>query len=145
MGRALRPIDRIVTEAEGLTAERLGPVLLPLGARSEALSDNEIGHLVTALNGMMARLSAAFAGQRQFTADASHELRTPLTILRGEFEVALSRERAASEYRRTLESGLEEVGRMTRIVESLSLLARGDAGPTPARAPPSPWTRWRRR
>ena len=124
MGRALRPIDRIVTEAEGLTAERLGPVLLS----QRALSDNEIGHLVAALNGMLARLSAAFAGQRQFTADASHELRTPLTILRGEFEVALSRERAASEYRRTLVSGLEEVERMARIVESLGVLARGDAG-----------------
>jgi len=125
VGRALSPIDRIVTEAEGLTADRIGPVLLS----RRALSDNEIGHLVAALNGMLARLSAAFTGQRQFTADASHELRTPLTILRGEFEVVLSRERAASEYRRTLESGLEEVQRMTRIVESLSFLARGDAGP----------------
>ena len=130
VGRALSPIDRIVTEAEGLTADRLGPVLLS----RRALSDNEIGHLVTALNGMMTRLSAAFAGQRQFTADASHELRTPLTILRGEFEVALSRERAASEYRRTLASGLEEVQRMTRIVESLGELARGDASPARPRA-----------
>jgi len=125
VGRALSPIDRIATEAEALTADRIGPVLLS----RRALSDNEIGHLVAALNAMLARLSAAFTGQRQFTADASHELRTPLTILRGEFEVALSRERAASEYRRTLESGLEEVQRMTRIVESLSFLARGDAGP----------------
>lgn len=133
VGRALRPIDRIVTEAEGLTADRLSPVLLLPGP----LSDNEIGHLVTALNGMMTRLSAAFAGQRQFTADASHELRTPLTILRGEFEVALSRERAASDYRRTLESGLEEVQRMTRIVESLSFLARGDAGPARSSVPVS--------
>ncbi len=125
VGRALRPIDHIVTEAETLTAERLGPVLLSRHAHS----DDEIGHLVTALNGMLARLSAAFTGQRQFTADASHELRTPLTILRGEFELALSRERAAPEYRRTLESGLEEVLRMARIVESLGFLARGDAGP----------------
>ena len=125
VGRALHPIDRIVSEAERLTADRLSPVLLS----RRSLSDNEIGHLVTALNGMLARLSAAFTGQRQFTADASHEMRTPLTILRGEFELALSRERTASDYRRTLESGLEEVLRMARIVESLSFLARGDAGP----------------
>ena len=125
VGRALRPIDRIVSEAEALTADRLGPVLLS----RRAPSDDEVGHLITALNGMMTRLSAAFTGQRQFTADASHELRTPLTILRGEFELALSRERMAPEYRRTLESGLEEVLRMARIVESLGFLARGDAGP----------------
>ena len=124
VGRALRPIDRIVSEAEALTADRLGPVLLS----RRALSDDEVGHLVTALNGMMTRLSAAFTGQRQFTADASHELRTPLTILRGEFELALSRGRTAPEYRRTLESGLEEISRMTRVVESLGFLARGDAG-----------------
>ncbi len=133
VGRALRPIDRIVTEAEALTADRLGPVLLS----RRALSDDEIGHLVAALNGMLARLSAAFTGQRQFTADASHELRTPLTILRGEFELALSRERTAPEYRGTLESGLEEVLRMARIVESLGFLARGDAGPVRPRAPVS--------
>lgn len=133
VGRALRPIDGIVSEAEALTADRLGAALL--GRRAH--SDDEIGHLVTALNGMMTRLSVAFAGQRQFTADASHELRTPLTILRGEFELALSRARAAPEYRRTLESGLEEVLRMARIVESLGLLARGDAGPARPHVPVS--------
>ena len=133
VGRALHPIDHIVTEAEGLTADSLSPVLL----HPRSLSDNEIGHLVTALNGMMQRLSTAFAGQRQFTADASHELRTPLTILQGELEVSLSRERTAAEYRRTLESGLEEVERMTRIVESLGFLARGDTGPTSPQIPVS--------
>ena len=53
MGRALRPIDHIVTEAEALTADRLGAALLS----RRALSDDEIGHLVTALNSMLARLS----------------------------------------------------------------------------------------
>lgn len=125
VGRALHPIDHIVTEAEGLTVDSLSPMLL----NPRSLSDNEIGHLVTALNGMMQRLSTAFAGQKQFTADASHELRTPLTILKGEFELSLSRERTTGEYQRTLESGLEEVARMTRIVESLGFLARGDAEP----------------
>lgn len=133
VGRALRPMDRIVTEAEGLTADRLPPVLLS----PRALSDNEIGHLVAALNRMMTRLAATFDTQRQFTADASHELRTPLTILRGEFELALSRPRAAPEYRLILESGLEEILRMARIVESLAFLARGDAGLPAARVPVS--------
>lgn len=123
VGRAFRPIEDIVTEAERLTAERPASMTL----RPRALSDNEIGRLVAALNRMLARLSEAFAAQRQFTADASHELRTPLTILQGEMEMALARERPAVEYRRTLRSGLEETRRMARIVEGLSLLARGDA------------------
>jgi len=127
VGRALRPIDHIVTEAEGLTPDRLGSVLLS----PHALSDTEIGHLVAALNRMLARIASSFTIQRQFTADASHELRTPLTILRGQFELALARERPAAEYRATLESGLEETLRMTRIVDSLAYLLRGDAAGPP--------------
>jgi two-component system, OmpR family, sensor kinase len=105
-----------------MTAERLVPMRLHPQA-----SDNEIGRLVAALNRMTARLGTAFAAQRRFTADASHEMRTPLTILQGEFELALTRERSASEYRRILQSGLEETRRLARIVESLAFLARGDA------------------
>ena len=127
VGRALRPIDHIVTEAEGLTPDRLDTVQL----NPNTLSDNEIGHLVAALNRMLARIAGSFMTQRQFTADASHELRTPLTILRGQFELALARERSAAEYRATLESGLEETLRMARIVDSLAYLSRGDAAGPP--------------
>ncbi len=132
VGRALRPIDRIVTEAERLTPDRLGSAALSSVLLSpQALSDTEIGHLVAALNRMLARIAGSFTTQRQFTADASHELRTPLTILRGQFELSLTRERPAAEYRATLESGLEETLRMTRIVDSLAYLLRGDAAGPP--------------
>jgi len=129
IGRALSPIDRIVTEAENLTQEPLGhdDLLPPVLLNPYPHTDNEIGHLVQALNALMSRLSATFAVQRQFTADASHELRTPLTILQGQMELALLRVRSAAEYRRTLESGLEETLRMARIVDDLMLLARGDS------------------
>ena len=123
VGRAFRPMDAIVTEAERLTADSMTPLLLS----PRVHSDDEVGHLVMALNGMMSRLHAAFAAQRRFAADASHELSTPLTILQGELELALARERPAEAYRETLQSSLEETRRMARIVESLSLLARGDA------------------
>ncbi len=128
VGRALRPMGRIVAEAEGLTADRLAPG--PFSPR--APSDSEIGHLVQALNRMLTRLSDAFSAQRRFAEDASHELKTPLTILRGELELALSRPRPAADYEKALRSGLEETLRLSRIVEGLALLARGDAAaPTP--------------
>ncbi len=123
VGRALRPIDRIVTDAERLTPDRLDSASLG----PHALSDTEIGHLVSALNRLLARVAAAAESRRQFTADASHELRTPLTILRGQLELALSRPRSADEYRAAVESSLEETLRMTRIVDSLAFLARGEA------------------
>jgi len=123
VGRALSPIDRIVTDAEALNLEQLNDALLS----PHTLSDTEIGHLVSALNRMLGRVSRSVAAQSRFTADASHELRTPLTILRGQFELALSRPRTAAEYREAVESGLEETLRMARIVDSLASLARGEA------------------
>lgn len=120
--RSLAPINTIVTQAELQVGDRPSPRLLD----GEVQSDNEVGHLVRALNRMMSRIHSSLESQRRFTADASHELRTPLTILQGELELALVRSRTPDEYRRTLASGLEEVTRMSRIVESLAVLARYD-------------------
>ncbi|MBI3946834.1 MAG: two-component sensor histidine kinase, partial [Armatimonadetes bacterium] len=61
-------------------------------------------------------------------ADASHELRTPLTIMRGEVEVALRTVRDTKEYQRVLNSILEEMNRVSSIVDHLLLLARADSG-----------------
>jgi two-component system, OmpR family, sensor kinase len=73
---------------------------------------------------------------RRFTADASHELRTPLAALRGELEVTLHRPRTVDELRGTCESALEEVERLSDLVELLLTLARSDAGELPvARRP----------
>ena len=131
VGRTLLPIGRIVTEAERLDAATLPEALLPDAAET----DSEIGHLVATLNRMTTRLRDSFEGQRRFAeaqqrfaADASHELRTPLTILRGEMELALARPRDAAAYRATLASAVEEVDRMSRIVEGLGFLARSAAG-----------------
>jgi signal transduction histidine kinase len=91
--------------------------------------------LAETLNGMLARLEAAFTQTRRFAADAAHELRTPLAALRGGIEVALRAERPPEEYRRVLGSSLEEVERLIRLAEDLLLLSRSSAGPDVTRAP----------
>src|SRR5262249_33832002 len=68
---------------------------------------------------------------RRFTADASHELRSPLTGMRSVGEVALQRPLTAQGYREVIGSMLEEVDRLTRLVENLLLLTRADAGRIP--------------
>ena len=73
-GRAIRPIDQISTTASRISAGNLSERI------NVAEADNELGRLAGALNSTFARLEAAFAQQRQFTADASHELRTPLAV-----------------------------------------------------------------
>jgi signal transduction histidine kinase len=82
---------------------------------------------------MLARLEAAFAEVRRFSADAAHELRTPLTALKGGLEVALRAGRSPEEYRRVLEGSLEEVERLIRLAEDLLLLSRASSAPEPRR------------
>ena len=120
-GRALRPVDAIT-----LTAQRIAGG--DLTQRIETTSKDEIGRLASTFNNMIARLEASIRQIRQFSADASHELRTPLTITKGETELALRKPRSPEVYREALESNLEEIDRMSRIVEELLFLSRADLG-----------------
>lgn len=120
--RALKPVDRMTDTARRIGAGQLNARLETAGTK------DELDRLAETLNDMLSRLDDAFTEMRQFTADASHELQTPLTILRGEMEVALRSQRSPEEYATILRSALEEIERISRIVEGLLLLARADAG-----------------
>ncbi|MEY4168745.1 MAG: Heavy metal sensor histidine kinase [Acidobacteriota bacterium] len=120
--QALRPVDRIRRTAERINGGDLTE-RVPLPGTMD-----EIGQLAATFNQMIARLQAAFDRQRQFTSDASHELRTPLAIMRGDIEIALRRIRTSDEYQTVLTSTLDEVVRLSRLIEDLLLLARADIG-----------------
>ena len=75
---------------------------------------------------MLDRLQGAVDRLTRFTGDIAHELRTPLHILRGEVEVALTKQRTGEEYRDVLGSCLEETIRLSRLVDSLLFLARAE-------------------
>jgi heavy metal sensor kinase len=90
---------------------------------------DELGKLAQVFNRLLKRLDESFSQQKRFMADASHELRTPIAIVRGETEVALSKnERTATDYRESLSIVQAESKRMSRLVEDLFTLARADAG-----------------
>src|SRR5262249_9133774 len=90
--------------------------------------DDEVGQLVLTFNRMLARLEAGFAALRSFTADASHELRSPLTLMRTELENVLTGRRPAPEREPALRVLQQEVLHMSRMVDTLLMLARVDAG-----------------
>ncbi len=121
-GRALSPIDHLTQMARRISAEDLGKRL------DLQLPDDEVGRLARTFDEMIARLDDAFSRQRQFTADASHELRTPLTAIKGQVEVALSKDRSADVYRDVLQTVNDETDRLIRLVGSLLTLARADTG-----------------
>jgi heavy metal sensor kinase len=120
--RALAPIDHLAVEARRITAERLHERLSVPNER------DEIGRLAAVINDTFARLESSFGQLRRFTADASHELRTPLSVIRGIGEMGLRETRTPAEYKDAMGSMLEEVDRLTRLVDTLLRLSRGDAG-----------------
>jgi two-component system, OmpR family, sensor kinase len=121
-GRALRPVDKITLAAQRIAAGDLSQRL------SIPAAHDEIGRLAATFNNMIGRLDTSFRQIRQFTSDASHELRTPLTVMKGETDLVLRRPRLLDDYKSVLESNLEEIDRMTRIVDELLFLSRADMG-----------------
>lgn len=120
--RLLRPVDLMAARAEKISAESLSS-RLPVGDPRD-----EFGRMAGVINGMLSRLEEAFERLRRFTADASHELRTPLSAIQSVGEVALQEDLDAAAYRDRIGSMLEEVGRLSRLVDSLLTLTRADAG-----------------
>jgi heavy metal sensor kinase len=120
--KALEPLDKMAQRAETITASDLDqrlPVENP---------DDELGRMARVLNDLLQRLQNSFEMLKRFTADASHELRTPLSSIRSVGEVALQRMHTPGEYRDTIGSMLEEVTRLTQMVEGLLSISRADAG-----------------
>jgi heavy metal sensor kinase len=120
--RALQPVDGIASKAEDITQHNLSE-RLPV-----VHSGDELERLSLSLNHMISRLEDAVQSSKRFVADASHELRTPLTVLRGELESLAQDTQFPPESRERLGSLLEEVDRLSKIVDSLLVLSRLDAG-----------------
>jgi two-component system OmpR family sensor kinase len=116
-GAILRPVRRLITEAESLSTTNPGSRLTPQGG-------SEIAELASELNAMLLRIEQALAHERAFLDDASHELRTPIAIVRGEVELARMSVESGSETAAALDSVAEEVGRLDRLANNLLVLAR---------------------
>ncbi|HEY8832162.1 MAG TPA: ATP-binding protein [Gemmatimonadaceae bacterium] len=121
LGRTQRQLAEITTEVAAITDGRSLHRRLALSEETTDFAD-----LVTTLNAMIGRLETSFGALRRFTADASHELKTPLAVLRADVERAMHDN--SSERMVALEEALQEVRRMTDLVESLLTLARADEG-----------------
>ncbi|MFO7577217.1 MAG: ATP-binding protein [Pelovirga sp.] len=121
------------TEQQSMVAlaqlmERTRPDRPPEPVASLPADNPGLQRLAASYQRMRERFHADLNKTRQFTADVTHELRTPLTILRGETEIALRGQPTGAEMRRVLESNLEEIKRMSCLIEDLLLLSKSDRG-----------------
>ena len=120
--RGVQPVTEFAAAVEKTNASTLSERLPRSG------NGDELDRLAARYNDMLARLETSFAHVRSFALHASHELRTPLTIMRGEMETALREGYDREALRAACRSQLEEIHRLTRLMEGLTLLAKADAG-----------------
>jgi heavy metal sensor kinase len=121
--RAVAPVSRMAAAASTLGADDLSRRL------PSVATNDEVGQLNRAFNGLLDRLQESFERQRRFTGEASHQIRTPLAGILGQIEVVLRRERSVEEYQRVLSTAYKRADHLSKIVDSLLFLARanGDA------------------
>jgi signal transduction histidine kinase len=122
MRKALAPVAALTQAAERITEHNLADRLPRTG------NGDELDRLTEVFNAMTERLNQSFARIREFTLHASHELKTPLTVMHGELETALQDQKLTAPQRAQLESELDEVQRLAKIVDGLTLLTKADAG-----------------
>jgi heavy metal sensor kinase len=124
--KSFAPVIAMMDAVEGISAKALDR-RLPVPATGD-----EISRLAHTFNNLLERLQHSFDLQRQFMADASHELRTPVSVTQTAAQVALdSPHRTEGEYREALEVIKAQMGRLSRVVRDMFLLARVDAGAVP--------------
>ena len=142
VGRMLRPLRTLTENAQAIGGS-------DLAERLSVVGEDEFAGLATTLNGMLARLEAAFRleqattrrleetveQQRRFTADASHELKTPLSTIKAHAGLLRMGE-LAEEDRESVEAVDVAANRMRGLVDDLLVLARADGGSLTARTAP---------
>ena len=120
--RALGPVKKLTDAATKIHERNLRD---PLPRTSNG---DELDQLTKVFNDSLARLDDSFKRVHEFTLHASHELKTPLTVMCGEAEIASRDESLPSAERERAASQLDELRRLARIVDGLTLLAKADAG-----------------
>ena len=122
-GRVLRPLQGITATAKRVSQDNLDERIALEGPR------DELKELADTFDGMLERLSGAFASQRRFVANASHELRTPLTVIRTELDVTLADPHATNADLRAMGETVRDATLATeRLIQALLTLARSEGG-----------------
>ena len=115
--QGLKPVNAMIATAKNISSSDLDRRIAYEGPR------DELSHLAQTFNRMLDRLKDGFEVERRFTADVSHELRTPLSAIKGQLDVAMSRERSPGEYQEVLSALARQTDRLIRLTNDLLFLA----------------------
>lgn len=117
-GQALDPVSRIVGEVESLQPSDLSRRV------ASGTNHDEMARLAETFNRLLDRVEQAFKMQRMFLSNISHELKNPLTAIRAQLDVAVQRERDPADYKKALQSVLDDIRSLSETEEQLLQLAR---------------------
>jgi len=116
-GSALAPVGEISKEMAVISSENLKRrVRVPH-------TDDEIEELAHTFNGLLDRIEDAFTRERQFIGDIAHELKTPLATLKSGIDIAISKKRSQSEYKKVLDELLIDANRLSGTLTHILDLA----------------------
>ena len=118
--KGLAPLHDMSATVANVSAQQLDKPLPAAGV------PRELQELVLAFNRMLAQLDDSFRRLSEFSSDIAHELRTPINNMMMQTQVTLSHDRDAADYRANLQSNLEELERMSRMVSDMLFLAKAD-------------------
>ena len=124
--RALQPLGDIADTALEISSGKDLSKRLP--GESYSKEKDELQSLVSAFNGMLDRLQAAFLAETRFSDNASHELRTPVSVIMAQCEDAKENASTASEYEEALDVIFRQAKNMSSLLTQLLTLARADKG-----------------
>lgn len=90
----------------------------------------EIQPVICAFDSMLHKLEENFYRLDRFSSDLAHELRTPIHHIKIGIDVLLSKKRTEAEYIEGLASSLENIDRLSKMIEDILFIARADTGKT---------------
>lgn len=128
VGRGLKPVSRLVEQCGDISSRLKGDLL------DGSAQPSELEPLVREFNSLLSQLRATFIHLEAFNADVAHELATPLSTLISSVEITLRRPRKADELEDVLSCNLEELHRLSGIVQDMLFLAHADRGSRARRA-----------
>lgn len=126
---SLQPLHQLVEHTRRIAADNLRH---PLDGSNQP---EELQPLIAQFNALLVRLAQAYEQLEGFNADVAHELCTPLATLTSSVELAMRKPRSDADMQDLLGSNLEELQRMSAIVQDMLFLSQAERGATARRQP----------
>src|SRR3990167_5091367 len=108
--------ETIVTQIEAIRFDNIIAIVAVI-----ALATLVFGYIAARV--ALAPARGALNAQKQFIGNIAHEIRTPLSVIKTNTEVALLDENVSAEMRESLHSNIEEIDRVSEIINNLLSLS----------------------